>query len=40
VENIPGHRDHYSGHHDRRSDDRDQVIGIIPEQVIGIIPES
>jgi hypothetical protein len=33
VENIPGHRD-------RRSDDHDQLIGIIPEQVIGIIPES
>jgi hypothetical protein len=40
VENIPGHRDHPSGHHDRRSDDRDQLIGIIPEQVIAIIPES
>jgi len=24
MENIPGHRDH-------RSDDRDQLIGIIPE---------
>jgi hypothetical protein len=33
VENIPGHHDH-------RSDDRDQLIGIIPERVIGIIPES
>jgi hypothetical protein len=33
VENVPGHRDH-------RSDDRDQLIGIIPERVIGIIPES
>jgi hypothetical protein len=33
VENIPGHRDH-------RSDDRDQLIVIIPERVIGIIPES
>jgi hypothetical protein len=33
VENIPGHRNH-------RSDDRVQLIGIIPEQVIGIIPES
>jgi hypothetical protein len=33
LENIPGHRDH-------RSDDRDQLIGIIPERVIGIIPES
>jgi hypothetical protein len=40
VENIPGHRDHHSGHHDRLSDDRDQLIGIIPERVIGIIPES
>jgi hypothetical protein len=28
VENIPGHRDH-------RSDDHDQLIGIIPERVIG-----
>jgi hypothetical protein len=33
VENIPGHRDHRSNHHD-------QLIGIIPERVIGIIPES
>jgi len=33
VENIPGHRDH-------RSDDHDQLIGIIPERVIAIIPES
>jgi hypothetical protein len=33
VENIPGH-------HDRRSDDCDQLIGIIPERVIGFIPES
>jgi hypothetical protein len=33
VENIPGHRDHHS-------DDRDQLIGIIPERVIAIIPES
>jgi hypothetical protein len=40
VENIPGHRDHHSGHPDRRSDDRDQVIGIIPEQVIAITAES
>jgi hypothetical protein len=40
VENIPGHRDHLSGHYDRRSDDRDQLLGIIPERVIGIIPES
>jgi len=40
VENIPGHRGHHSGHHDRRSDDLDQLIGIIPERVIAIIPES
>jgi hypothetical protein len=31
--NIPGHRDHHS-------DDRDLLIGIIPERVIDIIPES
>jgi hypothetical protein len=30
----------HSGHHDRHSDDRDQLIGIIPERVIVIIPES
>jgi hypothetical protein len=29
VENIPGHRDH-------RSDDHDQLIGIIPERLIGM----
>jgi hypothetical protein len=29
MENIPGHRDH-------RSDDHDQLIGIIPERVIGM----
>jgi hypothetical protein len=40
VENIPGHRDHRSGHCDRHSDDHDQLIGIIPERVIDIIPES
>jgi hypothetical protein len=40
VENIPGYRDHHSGHHDRCSDDHDQLIGIIPERVIAIIPES
>jgi len=40
VENIPGYRDHHSGHRDHRSDDHDQLIGIIPERVIGIIPES
>jgi hypothetical protein len=40
VENIPGHRDHHSGHGDHRSDDHDQLIGIISERVIGIIPES
>jgi len=40
VENIPGHRDHHSGHHDRLSDDRDLLIGIIPERVIAIVPES
>jgi hypothetical protein len=28
-----------SGHRDHRSDDYDQLIGIIPERVIGIIPE-
>jgi hypothetical protein len=28
------------GHADHRSDDHDQLIGIIPERVIGIIPES
>jgi hypothetical protein len=30
----------HSGHRDHRSDDHDQLIGIIPERVIGIIPES
>jgi hypothetical protein len=25
VENIPGYRDHHSGHYDHRSDDRDQL---------------
>jgi hypothetical protein len=39
VENIPGHRDHRSGHRDRHSDDHDQLIGIIPERVIAIISE-
>jgi hypothetical protein len=29
-----------SWHRDHRSDDHDQLIGIIPERVIGIIPES
>jgi hypothetical protein len=38
VENIPGNRDHHSGHHDHCSDDRGQPIGIIPERVIAIIP--
>jgi hypothetical protein len=40
VENIPGYRDHHSGHRDHRSDDHDQLIAISPERVIGIIPES
>jgi hypothetical protein len=37
--NIPGYRDHHSGHHDHCSVDRGQLIGIIPERVIAIIPE-
>jgi hypothetical protein len=40
VENVPGDRDHRSGHPDRLSDDYDQLIGIILESVIGITPES
>jgi len=32
-------RDHRSGHPDRSSGDRDQLIGMIPELVIGISSE-
>jgi hypothetical protein len=36
VENVPGDRDHHSGHRDHSSGDRNPLIAITPEQLIGI----